>query len=95
MRRRMGIDFTFSRVTLVFSVMLPRVPFHNSLHLDGLPFASTRRPESPCVQSLSYPVQRLNARRLDLKDDGQDVGSELIGLSHSGCPGARLGNLDV
>jgi hypothetical protein len=83
------------RVVLLLHSCCRAVPFNNSLHLGGLPFTSTRRPEPPCVQSLSYSVQRLNACRPDLKDDGQDVRGELVGLSHSGCPGAILGNFDV
>jgi hypothetical protein len=71
------------------------MPFQNSLYLDGLPFASTSRPKPPSIQSLSYPVQCLNAGPFDLEDHGQDVGGELVSLNHSGLPGASLGNVDV
>ena len=71
------------------------MPFQNSLYLDGLPFASTSRSKPPCIQRLGNPVQCLNAGPFDLEDHGQDVGRELVGLDHSGLPGASLGNFDV
>jgi hypothetical protein len=49
------------------------MPFYDSLHLDGLPFASTRRPEAPSIQRISYPLQRLNAGTSNLEDDGLNI----------------------
>jgi hypothetical protein len=65
-------------------------PFHRSLHLDGLPFSSTRRPQPPRIQSLGYPVQCPNASRSDLEYDRQDVVRKLVALSYSGRLGASL-----
>ena len=41
-------------------------PFNDSLDLDSLPFASTRRPQPPSIQRPRYAAQGPNARRLDL-----------------------------
>jgi hypothetical protein len=44
-------------------------PLDYSFHLDCLPFASPRRPQTPCIQRPRNAAQGSNARRFDLLDE--------------------------
>jgi hypothetical protein len=71
------------------------MPFHSSLHLDGLPFSSTWRPQPARIQSPCYPVQRPDAGRSNLEYDRKDIRGELVGLSCSDGPRLGLGDTNI